>query len=141
MCNVHGVTTGDVVLATVHLHSGDVPHRQTIRSGRHELVADEPAALGGGDQGPAPYGLLLSALAACTSITLRMYADRKGWQLGPVKVDLAMLRDNDEERIERTIVLAATVPPDQRARLAEIAEKTPVTKTLRRGTRIVTTFR
>ena len=135
------MTTGDVHLAIVHLDSGDPPHRQTIRAGRHELVADEPAALGGGDQGPAPYGLLLSALAACTSITLRMYADRKGWQLGPVHIDLKMLRDSDEERIERTIVLAPAVPPEQRARLAEIAEKTPVTKTLRRATTIVTTFR
>jgi putative redox protein len=135
------VTTGDVQLAIVHLDSGDTPYRQTLRAGRHELVADEPAAVGGGDQGPAPYGLLLSALAACTSITLRMYADRKGWQLGPVHIDLKMRRDNDEERIERTIVLAAAVPPEQRARLAEIAEKTPVTRTLRRATTIVTTFR
>jgi putative redox protein len=135
------VSTGDVHLASVHLDSGEPPHRQIIRAGKHELVADEPAAAGGGDQGPAPYALLLSALAACTSITLRMYADRKGWQLGPVHVDLRMLRAHDEERIERTIVLAPAVPPDQRARLAEIAEKTPVTKTLRRATPIVTTLR
>ena len=141
MCVSWGVTTGDVHLATVHLDSGGPPYRQTIRAGRHELVADEPAVVGGGDHGPAPYGLLLSALAACTSITLRMYADRKGWQLGPVHVDLKMDRSNDEERIERTIVLAPELPADQRARLAEIAEKTPVTRTLRRATTIVTTIR
>ena len=124
----------------VHLDSQETPYAQTIRAGSHTLVADEPEVLGGGDAGPAPYSLLLAALAACTSITLRMYADRKGWQLGPVHVDLVMTREGDEEGIERTIRLAPSVTPEQRARLAEIAEKTPVTKTLRRGTPIVTTF-
>jgi putative redox protein len=135
------VTTGDALLASVHLHSGDAPHRQDIRAGRHEIVVDEPATLGGGDQGPTPYNLLLSSLGACTSITLRMYADRKGWQLGPVRIDLTMRREHDEERIERTIVLDAALSPEQRTRLGEIAEKTPVTKTLRRAMQITTTIR
>jgi len=127
-------------LATAHLDSGTVRYAQTIRVGHHTLVADEPASVGGGDTGASPYGLLLAALAACTSITLRMYGDRKGWELGAVHVDLVMERTSDGEHIQRTIRIGANVTPEQRARLAEIAEKTPVTLPLKRGTPIVTTF-
>jgi putative redox protein len=128
------------LLATAHLDSGEARYEQRLRVGRHDLVADEPAVVGGGDTGASPYGLVLAGLAACTAITLRMYAERKGWELGPVHVDVLMRRDQDVETIERTVKLAPTVTPEQRTRLAEIAEKTPVTKTLRRGTAIATTF-
>src|SRR5579862_3534400 len=130
----------DAHLASAHLDSGTAPFAQRIRVGHHELIADEPPAQGGADAGPAPYALLLAALAACTSITLRMYADRKGWTLGAVHVDLSIDRRGDVETITRTIRLAAALTDEQRARLAEIAEKTPVTKTLRRGTAIETTI-
>ncbi len=130
----------DAPIATVHLDSGDAPYAQTIRAGHHALVADEPRAAGGADAGPSPYALVLSGLAACTAITLRMYADRKGWTLGPVHLDLTFHKQGDDERIDRRIMLAATVSPEQRARLAEIAEKTPVTRTIKRGTPIVTTI-
>jgi putative redox protein len=132
------MTTDDVLLATVHLDGGSERYAQTIRAGRHLLVADEPKVLGGADAGPAPYGLLLSALVACTSITLRMYADKKGWELGPVHVDASMFRDGEGDRIERTIKVAPALTDEQRAKLAEIAAKTPVTKTLSRGTNIQT---
>src|SRR4051812_7983227 len=113
---------------------GEAGYAQQIRAGHHELAADEPKALGGGDTGPSPYGLVLSGLGACTSITLRMYADRKGWQLGRIDVDLRFERDGDVERIERTIAFGAPLDDEQRKRLLEIAEKTPVTKTIKRGT-------
>jgi putative redox protein len=127
-------------LATAHLDSDPARFAQHIRAGRHQLVSDEPVALGGADAGPPPYGLLLAGLGACTSITLRMYAERKGWELGPVHVDLEIVREQDAERIERRIKLAPAITPEQRARLAEIADKTPVTKTIKRGTPIHTTF-
>lgn len=134
------MNANDTRIAAAHLDSGTAPYVQTIRVGHHTLSADEPVTSGGGDVGPSPYGLLLASLAACTSITLRMYADRKGWDIGPVHVDLVLTRAQDGERIERTVRVAQSVPPEQRARLAEIADRTPVTKTLQRGVLIKTTF-
>lgn len=131
--------SSDTRVASAHLDSGSAPHAQSIRVGHHTITADEPATLGGADAGPAPFGLLVAALAACTSITLRMYADRKGWSLGPVHVDVVMVREAETEHIDRTIVLAASLTAEQRTRLGEIAEKTPVTKTLKRAMEIRTT--
>lgn len=125
-------------MTTAHLDSRETAYAQSIRIGRHELVADEGPGLGGQDAGPPPYGYLLAGLAACTSITLRMYAERKGWPLGQVHVDAKFIKDGDAESVERTIRLSPEVPADQRARLAEIAEKTPVTKTLKRALEIRT---
>lgn len=127
-------------LASVHLTSAPERYAQHVRAGHHTLIADEPASVGGADAGPAPYALVLSGLGACTSITLRMYAERKGWELGEIKVDLVMVRDGDAEKIERTIHIGNAISDEQRTRLAEIAEKTPVTKTIKRGTMIATSF-
>src|SRR5947209_13261929 len=98
-------------------------YAQEIRSGRHHLQADEPKSSGGADTGPAPYGLLLASLGACTSITLRMYAERKGWELGTVSVDLEFSRDGDKDAIRRELRFSAPLTDEQRARLVEIAEK------------------
>jgi putative redox protein len=130
----------DGLLARVHLDSGDAPYVQSIRAGRHALTSDEPASVGGADAGPGPYNLVVAGLVACTSITLRMYADRKGWQLGHVQIAATMRRDGEAEIIERTITLEPSVTPEQRAKLAEIAEMTPVTRTLARATTILTTI-
>ena len=116
-------------------------YAQKIRAGGHELTSDEPTASGGTGTGPAPYNLLLSALGACTSITLRMYGDRKGWTLGEIQIDLSFSRDGDVELIERELRFSAPLTEEQRARLLEIAGKTPVTKTLQKGIRIDTQIR
>lgn len=120
-------------IASAHGKSTGVHWTQELRLGKHTLVSDEPAPRGGKDEGPAPYALVLAGLAACTAMTLEMYAERKGWKLGEVKVDLRMFRDGDEERIERKIAIGETITEEQRVRLAEIASKTPVTKTLKRA--------
>jgi len=112
----------------------------TIVAGHHQLNADEPIALGGKDVGPAPYELLCSALCACTSITLRMYAERKQWPLPGVYVDVHYKRSGDEEMIERVLKFEGELDDQQRARLADIAERTPVTLTLKHCMPIVTTL-
>jgi putative redox protein len=113
----------------------------TIDAGGHRIVADEPPANGGADVGPAPYDLLLAALCACTAITLKMYADRKQWPLTRATVELHFTRDAEKnERIDRTLHLEGGLSGEQRARMADIAERTPVTLTLKRGLPILTTL-
>ena len=127
-----GTLVGSVVVESA------AGYAQTVRAGHHRLTADEPAGGGGTDTGPAPYSLLLAALGACTSITLRMYADRKGWGLGAVHVALRLILDGQAERIERELSFGAALTEEQRHRLLEIADKTPVTRTLRTGLPITT---
>lgn len=115
----------------------------TIRTGHHTLAADEPQASGGTDTGPAPYQLLLASLAACTAITLRMYAERKEWSLGTIGVELEFLKDKQAktQEIRRVVNFSAELTVEQKTRLGEIAEKTPVTLTLKSGVGIVTEVR
>ncbi|WP_112661876.1 OsmC family protein [Microvirga flavescens] len=128
-------------MATVHLVS-TAGYATEIRARTHHLTADEAQSLGGTDTGPSPYELLLSGLAACTAITLRMYADRKGWDLGQIAVDTRFARDEaGNESITREVTLSEALDPDRQSRLLEIAEKTPVTKTLKRSTPITTVLR
>jgi putative redox protein len=127
------------ILASAHLASG-VRYEQHIRIGNHELVADEPEALGGTDAGPAPFGFVAAGLAACTAITLKMYAQNHGWTLEGLRVDVRIFADEEKRRAERLLTFPRETPPDQRARLAEIAEKTPVTRALRDGLAIETTI-
>ena len=116
----------------------DARYVQDIESGAHHFRSDEPRERGGTDAGPAPYDLLLSALGSCTSITLRMYAERKGWELGSIEVALRLFKTKDDERIERDVRVGGALSDEQRTRLAEICEKTPVTLTIKRGTPIAT---
>jgi putative redox protein len=118
---------------------GPTRYALRIQTGRHRIVADEPVQDGGTDSGPSPFGLVLSGLAACTAITLRMYADRKQWPLTGVRVDLHLRHQNGSSHIEREIHLEGPLDESQRARLAEIAEKTPVTLLIKFGTEIRTT--
>jgi putative redox protein len=105
-----------------------------IRVGRHALAADEPVSHGGADTAPTPVGLLLSALGSCTAVTLRMYAQRKGWALDEVRVHTAYEEGPDKaHRITRRIDLMGELDEAQRARLLDIAERTPVTRAVRDG--------
>src|SRR5262249_47346666 len=125
--------------AHVTSRAGTADYVVDIRAGGHALSADEPPALGGANAGPSPFQLLLSSLAACTTITLRMYAQGKGWPLAGVDVDLRYTKDGDAAHIDRKLVLRGELTQEQRTRLAEIAEKTPVTLTLKGGVPITTT--
>jgi putative redox protein len=103
---------------------------QDISVGSHRLVADEPLAAGGTDTGPSPYGLLISALGACTSMTISLYARRKAWPLESVTVKLRHSKDKSVDHIERDVELHGDLTEEQRTRLLEIANKCPVHKTL-----------
>ena len=120
---------------------------QDVVAGGHRLAADEPARLGGTDTGPTPYGYLLAALGACTSMTLRMYAKRKEWPLESVEVELAHDRIHLEDcadcvgdpsaakggladRFEVELRITGDLDDGQRARLLEIAHRCPVHRTL-----------
>jgi putative redox protein len=137
------VTTVPHLAYAVGSTSSSAPaYRVEMRVGKHALVADEPSALGGGDVGPSPLGLLAGALVACTATTLRMYAARKGWDLAAVAVDVRYRRAEDGSGvIDREITLPADLPADQRDRLAEVAGRTPVTLAIGTNTPITTTLR
>lgn len=117
---------------------GTVHYAVSIDAGGHMIVSDEPKARGGGNTGAAPYELVLAGLASCTLITLRMYADRKQWPMAGAHVELGYARDDQGERIQRRLRFEGTLGEEQRSRLAEIAERTPVTLTLKRGLSITT---
>lgn len=119
---------------------GTTNYAVSITTGHHQLSADERAGLGGKDVGPAPYELLCAALCACTAITLRMYAERKGWPLRAVHVDVRFKREGEEGAIARVLSFEGELDDEQRARLADIAERTPVTLTLKQGLAITTTL-
>ncbi len=123
---------------------------QSIIVGPHHLVADEPVAAGGEDAGPGPYDFLLAGLGACTSMTMRLYADRKSLPLDRVTVALkhskihakdcaeCETREGMLDQIERDITIDGALDAEQRKKLMEIADKCPVHRTLTSEIRIVT---
>jgi putative redox protein len=135
-------TTRHIAHASGSTRADSPKWRVELTSGGHRLVADEPVADGGGGAGPSPFDLVLSGLAACTATTLRMYADRKAWTLASIDVDVRYdVVDGGDRSIVRTITLPADLPEEQRDRLADIAERTPVTMAVRSGTPIATSMR
>lgn len=126
----------------VGVWTGREPYYTEIAAGNHALVADEPESVGGSDLGPTPYDLLVSGLGACTSMTLRMYADRKEWPLDEVQVHLDHQKIHADDcqncetesgkvdYIERGVELEGDLTDEQRERLLEIADKCPVHRTL-----------
>ena len=115
-------------------------YAQDIATGGFDLKSDEPVSAGGQHAGPAPYGLVLAGLGACTTITLKMYADRKGWDIGRMRVALTLDKDAEGRAfIGRVLSTDAALSAGQWDRLIEIAGKTPVTKTLLAGAEITTT--
>jgi putative redox protein len=111
--------------------TGENGYAQKIVSGEHNFTSDEPQRRGGTNTGPAPFDLMLGSLGACTAITLRMYSDRKQWNLGTINVALRLLKDGEDPlRIERSISVSEPVDVERQSKLLEIADKTPVTRAL-----------
>lgn len=136
---------GDGVL--VRETQGPGPYQNEVLSRGFRQIIDEPRKLGGSDTGPDPYSMLSAALGGCTSITLRMYADRKGWPVDHIGVAVAHTREHAEDCTDcgeadkidtftRTVSIEGDVNEDQIARLLEIADKCPVHRTLESGSRV-----
>jgi len=134
----------------VEVVGGSEKYRNQIRVGPHRLIADEPKGVGGFDSGPTPYDLLLASLGSCVSMTLRMYADHKGWPLDEVRVRLAHEKIHASsceecetetgkiDDITREIFLEGDLDDGQRARMIEIADRCPVHRTLHGEVRVRT---
>lgn len=148
------MTEAEVEVGTVlvrETHGGKF--QQEILTGPHRMLADEPEKLGGLNSGPGPYDLLLAGLGACTSMTIRLYADLKKIPLENVSVRLSHNKIHAEDcadcetktgmidRIERAVTLEGTLDADQRRKLMEIADKCPVHRTLESEIDIRTTER
>ena len=127
---------------SVVVEAGRLRYAQSVSVGPHLLHGDEPVSVGGTDVGPNPYELLLAALGTCTSITVRMYADRKQWPLESVHIELSYARVHADDctacdkelkivdGIEMKLSFFGELSESQRQRLTEIANKCPVHRTL-----------
>lgn len=119
-------------------------YHSQVSAGEHHFFTDEPRDVGGDDGGPNPYELLSAALASCTTITLRMYANRKDWTCGRFRTEVTHYREKDAEKNEaadlfdRKIYVDDALSEEQWEKIIEIANKCPVHRTLERGTRITT---
>ena len=144
------IELGEIPRNVVVRETRNSKFQQTVTTGPHRMLADEPVAAGGQDSGPGPYDFVLAGLGACTSMTMRMYADRKSLALERVTVTLkhskihaqdcaeCETREGMLDQIDRVISIEGALDADQRQRLMEIADKCPVHRTLTSEVRIVT---
>src|SRR5256714_3677868 len=107
------------ILASVSVN-GEAGYAQTVTASQHQFASDEPVKRGGTNTGASPFELLLASLGACTAITLRMYSERKQWNLGVITVTLRMLKDAEVQHIERHISVSGTLDAEQQKKLLEI---------------------
>jgi putative redox protein len=116
--------------AIARREDGKLRHEVAIRG--HQLTADEPKENGGGDEGPSPQELLAASLASCTAVTIEMYANRKGWDIGEIVVDVDYepAQRGTPTKFAMKVRLPKELPEEQRERLMQIAAKCPVHRTL-----------
>jgi putative redox protein len=114
----------------VTTHRGQGPMQQVIEIGPHRLLTDVSPQFGGEGSGPEPHDLLAAALAACTTLTVNLYAKRKGWQLDEVQVTIRHGQEGAAYALHRSIRYVGTLTEEEKQRLTDIANKCPVHKTL-----------
>lgn len=112
--------------------SQDAYRTEVLVGGRHTVVVDEPEDVGGTDEAPTPYQYLAASLASCIVITMRMYARRKGWELGEIAVEVCMDREPSPARCVIEVTLPDGLTVEQRERFAHVANACPVHRTLER---------
>jgi putative redox protein len=112
--------------------NGTLQHEIDV-NGRHTIITDEPESLGGADTGPAPHELLAAAVASCVSTMIVLYAQRRDWQLGDIRVDVSYDADATPRRAEVTVHLPDDLTPDQTERLRRVADTCPVRRALEAG--------
>jgi putative redox protein len=125
-------------MRTAFVKTASGKFRQTVQIGPHTLVAGEGVEAGGDDAGPAPHEWILAGLGACTSMTIKLYADRKGWPLESVEVSVDGAHVDGAFVLTRKVHVTGPLDDEQRARLLEIANKCPVHKSLSGPIRIET---
>ena len=111
---------------------GTLRHEVDV-NGRHTIITDEPERLGGTDAGPAPHELMAAMLAACTSTMIVLYAQRRDWRLGDVRVDVSYDADSTPRRAEISVHLPAGLTPEQIERLRRVADTCPARRALEAG--------
>ena len=133
------MSSADDLDAVTVTETGVGRYQVEVMAGGAAFLADEPVAAGGLGSGPNPYDLLASALGACTAMTLRLYASRKGWPLERVTVRVLHTRFGPQrrDRFAREITLVGGLEADQARRLLEIADRCPVHRTLEQGSEII----
>ena len=126
----------------VHASLGTNKYKTTLRTSRNSIIADEPLSLGGSDLGFSPTQLLCSSLAACTSITLRMYANHKNWNVVDIFVTVEFDKNNETgiSTFTRKIEIKGAITDEQKQRLLDVANKCPVHKILSNPIQINTTI-
>lgn len=136
----------------VHIHLSKENYKTVMTAGNHELLADEPSHMGGKDSGPDPYDYLLMSLGSCTVITLKMYADRKKWDIEDIYVELRHFKEHADDcvdckdpkakidKIEKEIIVKGNISDEQREKLLEISKKCPVHKTLFSNVEVISTM-
>ncbi|HRL71495.1 MAG: OsmC family protein [Flavobacterium sp.] len=127
-------------MSKITAHTGNELYKTEIRSETNFIVSDEPESSGGKDLGFSPKELLAASLASCTGITLRMYANRKGWDLTDIKVEITFDTDSVDNKFKiiRNIILSGSLDDSQKARLLNIADKCPIHKIITNPIEITT---
>jgi putative redox protein len=121
-------------ITSASVASTDTHYLHYIHAGHFDLITDEPVILGGQGKGPAPFDYYLASLSACTAITLRMYAEKKGWNLGRFRAELALnIDDEGKVHVHRVLHSDQPLSDEQWQRLLEIVANTPVTRAMREG--------
>ncbi len=131
---------GKIIASAEAVNTGGVYHTRMI-AGEHIVVADEPEAVGGKDEGAAPGDFLCMSLASCKVITVRMYAQRKNWKVDSIKVKVSLVKGTETESgnntFYSTLELTGDLTPEQKTRMMEISKACPIQKLLLKPSDIV----